>query len=285
MPPLPAAFHDLYASTVRTATSDDPTLHQGRTRKIPHVAGHWPSHLYVEWHPSAAVHALLAGLISTLQSHNPPHNPPITSFLTSDLGAPQPLHISLSRPVSLTTADKDIFLARALAGMAGCGLAPFELSCRGVEWHRTEESGRSFLVLRIASSAAEPSSASANSAANPNPELTTLLKRCNALVSDYGQPQLYQWAVQEGGGSDGNEAIGNAFHVSIAWSFAKPTEELERLTDQVFGDPEVKDSISQFARIPVDGVKAKIGNLVTHMALPQPGRRTGSDGSNNLLGL
>ncbi|KAK0731386.1 U6 snRNA phosphodiesterase Usb1, partial [Lasiosphaeris hirsuta] len=267
LPPLPAAFHDLYASTVRTATSDDPALHQGRTRQIPHLAGYWPSHLYIEWHPSAAVHALLAGLIATLQSHNPQQTPPIASFLTSDLGAPQPLHISLSRPVTFTTADKDIFLAHALASIAGCGLAPFELSCRGVGWHRTEESGRSFLVLRVASSAAEPA-ASANSAENPNPELTALLKRCNTLVSDYGQPQLYQWAVQEeGGDGDGNVAIGNAFHVSIAWSFAKPTEELERLTGQVFSHPEVKDRIAQLARIPVDGVKAKVGNVVTHMAL------------------
>lgn len=295
LPPLPSAFHDLYASTVRLSNTDDPSLHQGRRRQVPHMAGHWPSHLYAEWHPAGREHdqlsALLAALSSRLSTGSARDEIKIHGFLTSDLGAPLPLHISLSRPLSLPTARKDDFLERVRDAVAKSGVRAFELVPDGLEWHRTHESARSFLVLRVRScssgkaASSTPGSSSAKGEVREkqekNAELGTLLRHCNALCRTFGQPELYAFKPSEDEGTARD--VGDAFHVSVAWSFSEPTEELKRATQEVFEETDHRSGIEGM-RIMVDGVKAKIGNTITHLPLAASSGRS-SQGAKRRRGL
>ncbi|KAK9777525.1 putative U6 snRNA phosphodiesterase [Seiridium cardinale] len=291
LPPLPPGFHDLYASTVRLSNTDDPSLHQGRKRQIPHKPGNWPSHLYIEWHPKGSEHDLLGSILSHLSerlaspSNSDATGPSSTGiairdFLTSDLGAPLPLHISLSRPLSLTTGQKGEFLDRLRDAVSKCGLGEFELTPTALEWHRTYESSRSFLVLRVVSSApplfspAVPvsslKSVAVGKPGEKNPELGALLRHCNTLCKTFEQPELYAFSSGvmdlEGGHELAVANAENAFHVSLAWSFAEPTEGLRQATKQVFEMREHASGVKGI-RIKVDGIKAKIGNIVTHLPL------------------
>lgn len=132
LPPLPSSFHDLYASSTRVSVQDDPALHGGRKRVIPHVEGNWPTHLYLECRSSLAIvsvpsHSLifvlgypakaeLPLLADLIGSHH--------SLLHSDLGAQLPLHISLSRPVVLRTEQRASFTERVETAIQTAQIAP-----------------------------------------------------------------------------------------------------------------------------------------------------------------
>lgn len=283
LPPLPAAFHDLYAATVRVSNVDDPSLHQGRRRVIPHVVGNWPTHVYIEWHPTPEDHDVLTALVAALkkaletdENEARKHSDiKLFSFLTSDLGAPQPLHVSLSRPLALATGNKDIFLERVIASIAGTtsgSVRPFTLRPTALVWHRSPDSDRTFLVLRVESCLTDdgPMTAVAKATATwgHNQQLTTLLTRCNAIAKEFGQPALYEiggespppaksvegrrTARQCEFGSQARPKLpssrleasaatqlaqavdASAFHISVAWTFAVPDAELVRRTDEVF---------------------------------------------------
>ncbi|KAL1882147.1 poly(U)-specific 3'-to-5' RNA exonuclease [Diaporthe australafricana] len=272
LPPLPPSFHDLYASTVRTATADLPSLHEGRRRIIPHKDGNWPSHIYLEWHPTSSQHQLLQSLLAALARdlHCLLIGHGLAGFLTSDLGAPLPLHVSLSRPFVLRTDEKDAFFELLVREIARCRVPTFTLACDDLSWHRSPESARSFLVLRV------------RGPRGANDELSALLRACNHLVASYGQPELY---APTGSSDDNSSHVGDAFHVSLAWSFAEPTAEMRQTTAEVFARPGFRNAILSRISIPVEGVKVKIGNVVKNIALPETGGRGGSAGVKGLFGI
>ncbi|KAL2876655.1 poly(U)-specific 3'-to-5' RNA exonuclease [Colletotrichum sp. CLE4] len=264
LPPLPAEFHDLYASTVRNATADNPALHQGRKRTIPHIAGNWPSHVYIEWHPTADQHSLLTALLDEIAPLLGTQE--LRPLLTSDLNAPLPLHISLSRPLSLTTMQKDAFLSSLTSAMSSA-TGEFSLSSRGLGFFKSPESDRAFLVLRVAcptaSSQNDASSGGNTTTTGSNPQLRTLLNKCNSVAVRFDHPPLYQ--------AHATELVDDAFHVSIGWTFGLPGENACLRTCSLLKTPEFR-GIRKW-EIEVSGIKAKIGNVVTHIPLSNPSKK------------
>ncbi|KFA56050.1 hypothetical protein S40293_00244 [Stachybotrys chartarum IBT 40293] len=262
MPPLPSTFHDLYASTVRQSNVDDPSLHKGRKRQTPHIVGNWPTHLYIEWHPTVAQHDVLVALLRAVEAVVGDEGK-LESFLSSDLGAPLPLHISLSRPMSLTTADKDRFLERITTSMSASAQGTFSVSPRGLAWFRSPDSNRNFLILRVESSSG---SRATRHGTSTNPELMTLLTRCNTEATMFQQQPLYQ--------RNKKEQADSAFHISIAWTFDLPSDQTALEALQVFHYKKFREV--QDWKIVVSSVKAKIGNVVNNIKLTGLGKGSSS---------
>lgn len=173
-------------------------------------------------------------------------------FLTSDLGAPLPLHISLSRPLSLSTAEKDSFFLRLSHTLQTCGIAPFKVVPRGLAWYKSPDSDRTFLILRVTAY-----NASTNDMSAPNPELLALLKRCNTVATIFNEQPLYQQTH--------NEPVGSAFHVSVAWTFGLPSDETSLKSLKVLRTKRFAEVMKW--EIDVSAVKVKIGNAVHHVPL------------------
>ncbi|KAL4883743.1 U6 snRNA phosphodiesterase Usb1 [Aspergillus karnatakaensis] len=256
LPPLPASFHDLYTSSTRVSVRDDPSLHGGRKRAIPHVEGNWPTHVYLEWYPSRDELKILKDIISHTQSMHmhAEEQTSLHSFLHSDLGAQLPLHISLSRPVVLRTKERQTFLETFQHALRESDIPPFDVGVEGLHWVSNHEKTRWFYVLR---------------AKRPEKDcLNRLLRISNRSLGLFGQPPLYEHERSDGSriGVHGNKFTPQAdysdcFHVSIAWSLTEPSADDKERMKSI----DVRELSALGIRF--DCVKVKIGNNVSSLAL------------------
>lgn len=251
LPPLPAKFHDLYASNVRTTTYDDSSLHGGRKRIKPHVEGNWPTHIYIEWWPRSRDLEILSKLIKSFSTRASTEDVKVESLLESELGAPLPLHISLSRSLTLTLSTKASFLAQIQSAVAVSYILPFSLKPKSCAWVSNYEKTRWFLVLSLARPEGD--------------QLNDLLQLCNKVATEYDQPRLYDTPNLEPStpsldqrSKDGSDRS-SAFHISIAWTLVPPSQGLVEAAMQ-WSD----DCIEAFT---VEDIKVKIGNSVTSVPL------------------
>ncbi|KAL2870039.1 HVSL domain-containing protein [Aspergillus lucknowensis] len=252
LPPLPPAFHDLYASSIRVSVRDDPSLHGGRKRVIPHVEGNWPTHIYLEWYPSKDELEILCGIIAQTGHMLREEQSSIHSLLHSDLGAQLPLHISLSRPVVLRTEERQPFLDMFQTALQASDISPFDIQMEGLDWVSNSEKTRWFYVVRVN---------------RPNQDtLNRLLRISNRSLDHFGQPSLYETPDPPESHTQRNypdtpKDYTDCFHISIAWRLAEPsTEDRERIKSIDL------EELSAF-RIHFNSVKAKIGNHVSSIQL------------------
>jgi hypothetical protein len=74
--------------------------------------------------PLATEYTAVNDLVARVIEKTAAEDATIHSFLTSDLGAPLPLHISLSRPIGFPTEDKDNFVGLLEQSVNTCGIRP-----------------------------------------------------------------------------------------------------------------------------------------------------------------
>ncbi|KAF2753189.1 hypothetical protein EJ05DRAFT_480552 [Pseudovirgaria hyperparasitica] len=277
LPPLPDSFHDLYSYNARTTTEDDPALHGGRIRAVPHRQGNWPSHVYLEWHPNSAESTVLNSLVDFARktagdsprrpSGDTPIRPRITSLLTSDIQMSLPLHISLSRSLTLTTAQKDSFYTKTVVSLKQSGVRPFHIKFTSLRWVPNHSRTRYFLVAGID----RPDS----------DELNRLLDASNRAAASLDLDQLYddkeaelhdhsvKTKKQHHGSSSRSDSLvevvdrTHCFHVSLAWA-------LQPICGPNFDEASnVTDLMSSLRSMNVhfNSVKVKIGNKVDSVDL------------------
>ncbi|KAH1940796.1 hypothetical protein KXV59_002260 [Aspergillus fumigatus] len=257
LPPLPTAFRDLYASSTRVSVRDDPSLHGGRKRVIPHVEGNWPTHIYLEWYPSKAELTVLDGILSQVEVKLGGDAGEIHSLLRSDLGVQFPLHISLSRPVVLRTEQRQPFMDMFQTALQESVVPAFSVSPCSLDWVSNYERTRWFLVLRVT----KPT----------NDNLNRLLSLSNRSLAHFGQPSLYAGnpasPVHRLGRHENikphtqPEELSHCFHVSLAWSLIEPTTEQKERIDAV----DIRRL--RILSIHFDCVKVKIGNNISSIPL------------------
>lgn len=257
LPPLPSTFHSLYTAAARASTTDDPALHGGRIRQVPHVVGNWPTHIYLEWYPSPTDVVLLEdinriSLNSISGRTSSPKEALVHDLLRSDLGALLPLHVSLSAPLVLRTEQKTLFEERLADRLRKLRVSAFTVNVVGFDWVSNHDATRFFLVLRLSKPEGD--------------QLNVLLHACNTSAREFELTQLYDVPAEVHVSTDKGEVFdipdnSSAFHISIAWTLQRPTEDAARQLSSTVVDR------CRGLEIKFESLKLKIGNTVLNILL------------------
>lgn len=115
-------------------------FHQNRRRNTQHTDGLWPCHVYLDIEPTEAEYAVYEQVLERASNGAKKFQ----SLLTSENNIRRVLHVSLSRPLMLTSDTKDKMCNDLRAVVA----SSFRLHMDHFSLINNEESTRTFSVVR-----------------------------------------------------------------------------------------------------------------------------------------
>ena len=204
--------------------------------------------------------------------------PTIMPSLQSELGAPLPLHVSLSRTLQIKTDHREKFLDTLDSSLRRAAVPIFGFEFRNLKWVPNFERNRWFLVLGIEKPAQN--------------ELNRILIACNRAAMASGHPALYSGGQGDGPMesdtlTDHSKKLQDVqdetdrtdyFHISLAWNLAEPDPEWVSLVQNIDVRKHIQSPEASF-----DVVKARVGNVVHNFELGT--NRSGSSTTGGFLGL
>lgn len=154
--------------TVEPRKGDDPIFHQNRVRAHQHISGTWPTHVYIEFEPTLVDRKIFEKALEDARKFFPDTE----GLLFSDFGVSRELHISLSRPIMLSSETKDT-IRQELGAIKAKRMS---LKFDQFEMLTNDDRTRTFLVATCID----------------NPELLSLSKKIDQILRVYNLPVLYE---------------------------------------------------------------------------------------------
>ncbi|KAJ7366547.1 U6 snRNA phosphodiesterase Usb1 [Mycena albidolilacea] len=183
-PPKKRKLPVLSATLAGPEHVDNPSLHQGRARTMPHVDGQYATHVYasVPLDRGSPLFKLLCKILDSAKKMTPT----LHDFWTSSKDSGPELHISLSRPIYLRAHQRES-MKRAVKLIAEKSL-PFTASFARISELVNDDGTRIFLALEIGAG---------------HQELTTLTTSLTPTLRAIRQQEFYS---------------APRFHASIGWA-------------------------------------------------------------------
>ncbi|KAI5835258.1 hypothetical protein K523DRAFT_291933 [Schizophyllum commune Tattone D] len=263
---------------------DNPALHQGRIRSVPHVDGQWACHVYVPvtLKPRSALRDVLEAVIQSAKVGVQDYmglpaleTAKMSAFHTFwDAETPRPeLHISLSRPIFLRGHQRED-LKRAVKRVAR-ETQGFSTSFTSFSVLTNDENTRAFLAVDVGAG---------------HPELATMTAKLTPFLRSIRQQEYYSdpkyhasigWALLSPKCATSTSAVNGKNEATISANAAETPAIPATSTDLAFA------SLPAFPETLVDGLNSTYGSRTVKVGLVEVGRvsvRIGKEVSSWALG-